>query len=141
MMDLLEKRVNDMDTNFENFKVEMNNRLQKIENSVEKKESDVSILVDGKIKTMKQNFPSIQRVSILEKKAKDIEEENDKKRRANNLIFYNVPESTSAIMDERVKHDLLMIKRIFKDKNLDIKSKVQYNTTMVYSPKGRRQRK
>ena len=46
-----------------------------------------------------------------------------KKRRANNLILYNVPENTSAIIDERVKHDLVTIKRVFDDKNLHIKSK------------------
>ena len=123
MIDILEKRLDDMEKNLKNFKTEMNERLQKIENTVDKKESDVSSLVDGKIKTIEQKFPSLRRVSILEKKAKDIEEEKDKKRRANNLILYNVPENTSAIIDERVKHDLVTIKKMFDDKNLQIKSK------------------
>ena len=119
-VDLLNQKIEGVDKKTEDLKKLIENRLDVIESKINKKECEVTTLVDDKIKGIQQNFTSLKRVSLLEKKAQSIEEENDKKKRINNLIFYNIPESKSENINERFTHDCSMVKQMFKTKNLTL---------------------
>ena len=61
------------------------------------------------------NFKSqIQRVNKLEINVISMEEKSDQDKRKCNIIFYDIPESSSSDITERMQHDCLALKDIFK---------------------------
>ena len=60
------------------------------------------------------------------KKTQDIEEEKEKDRRRDNLILYNIPESASQNIAERIRNDWESIKQIFERKGLQLDQKKVY---------------
>ena len=115
-MQIVEKKFKIVDKKMEDLKTEMEERIKKIE-QLDRKQIEVSSSVEEKINTI-QKYSS--RVSVLEKKAETFEESNEKKRRVNNLVFYNIPESKSDVAKERFVHDCSLVKKMFEDRNLTL---------------------
>ncbi len=75
-------------------------------------------VVERKLVTGEEKLAKVER---LEDVTKEMEEQKDKERRKKNLIFYNLPESDSKDVTERIKEDWVSVKKVFERKGLNLK--------------------
>ena len=97
-VDLLNQKIEGVDKKTEDLKKLIENRLEVIESKINKKECEVTTLVDDKIKGIQQNFTSLKRVSLLEKNLKVSKKKMTRKKKLTtsfSTIFLKVNLKTS----------------------------------------------
>ncbi len=105
-LEFIESKVEKVEEKLEEWEVVVNKRLKVLEERMEKKNKE-----EG------------EKLKIIQKKTQDIEEEKEKDRRRDNLILYNIPESASQNIAERIRNDWESIKQIFERKGLQLDQK------------------
>ena len=121
-----------LDKSINNLERNINTKLDSIEKALENVDSKIEqndTSIKGEIKTMNRTLKDtniaeigkkMREITKLEEKITTQVERNDRKWRANNLVFYNIPESDSTSGADRRKDDCEKLKIIFKDKQLSI---------------------
>ena len=110
---LCDSQVTDILTNIERFK-KFSAEISSIEKNIEDKFS----VIENKIKKLENsNFQpeinsAVEKVMSEKKPSTDNEKELIKKKR-NNLIYFNIPESSSENIEDKLKHDFGMLEQIY----------------------------
>lgn len=127
-IDELENKFGIFDTKINELQKNFEQRFESIETKLSQKECKVNENVENKIKIIEQNFnennksseENQKRVNTLEERINLQNENSDKERRIKNIILYNIPESSSEMVNERIADDCKNLKDIFERKNLKL---------------------
>ena len=124
-IDEIENKLKCVDTKIEELQSTFERRFENIENKLNQNECKINEDMEDKIKTIEMNFTennesnkqNLKRVTTLEEKINHQNELSDKEKRIKNIILYNVPESSSGVVNERIAGDCKILKEIFERKS------------------------